>query len=262
MSKIESDEADMKTLKSNSIQLALTIGLLGLIAAACGKKDADKIGEAQSCLDGATAATALACTEKIDGLESAAAYVIRCQAMFIAEGFDSPERLNRAYQQMSTSGTGSAGANSSIAAMTALAFVNGVDATANQTNANKALEHCKKSESKGLILLSGIANMATNMISLATLASQCTIADPEHPTSAEMTCALGAAEGNVVAETAVGEAAAAAYNANCAAGQTSNQQFCTQFQEAVTASGGTTNSAELGAALIASYCATADPACP
>jgi hypothetical protein len=196
----------------------LTLGLLvsTTLVISCAKTDADKVGEAQACLDSATAATASLCMEKIEGLETTQSYVVRCAATFIMEGFDQPSRLTTAYGNMTNTG----GASASIAVMNVLAFASGV--TASNTN----MAYCAKSGSKGLILLSGIANMATN---IQAIGGACTTIDA--------TC-LSTAQNNTATQAAVGAAASAAYTANCTSGQTSNTQFCTQFATASAASGG------------------------
>ena len=74
--------------------LAATATLLLLVS--CGPKDSDKIGDAQLCLDNATSSNVSDCVQKVDGLESPGAYVIRCSANFIQEGFFGSE-YNREY---------------------------------------------------------------------------------------------------------------------------------------------------------------------
>jgi hypothetical protein len=223
-------------------------GFLFLITACNKNSESDKLSEAQDCLDKATSSTVSQCMEKVSGIESAGAYLIRCSALFIADGFDDPTRLTSAFNNMTNTGTGTSGTDASLQVMGALAFKNGSSATVNQTNANLALNYCEKSGSKGLILLSGIASMATNMLALASCGT-------------DINCALSNAQSNTTTQAAVGAAAIAAYTANCTAGQTSNQQFCNQFSSAVTSAGGTSNSTAVGAALIQQYCATKTGGC-
>ena len=221
-------------MKTSRHTLYLAAGILALVATSCGKKDADKIGEAQACLDSATAATATACMEKVSGLESTQAYVIRCAATFIAESFDTPTKITSAYNNMNGTGSGASDASSSLTAMSALTFSTTTAADAN-------LAYCNKSASKGLMMLSGIANMATHLKSFAS----CT-------TNFDATCLTNATNDSAT-QAAVGAAAAAAYTSSCAGTQTTNAQFCTQFSTAVTAAGGTSNSSCLGKQLLAQY---------
>ncbi len=227
----------------------IQICFLSFVLVSCNKNsEADKLSQAQDCLDTATASTVSQCMEKVTGLESSGAYLIRCAAMFIADGFDDTTRLTAAFSNMTNTGTGSSGTDASLSVMSALSFKNGGSASANQTNASLALSYCEKSGSKGLILLSGIASMGTSMISLASCGT-------------DISCAIADAKTNTATQAAVGTAAVAAYEANCGAGQTSNQQFCNQFSEAVTAAGGTSNSTEVGKKLIEQYCATKTGGC-
>lgn len=222
---------------------------LSLLFVSCNKNsDSDKLSEAQACLDQATASTASQCMDKVAGLDSAGAYLIRCSAMFIADGFDDTTRLTSAFNNMSNTGSNASAVDGSLQVMSALAFINGGSPSANQTNANLALSYCEKSGSKGLILLSGISSMATNMLALASCGT-------------DISCALSNAQSNPVTQAAVGAAAIAAYTANCTGSEKSNQQFCNQFSDAVTAAGGTSNATSVGSALISQYCATKTGGC-
>lgn len=239
-------------VKNTSLLILGSVVLSTLLA--CGKKDADKIGDAQTCLDTSSRTTVSQCIEKVAGLESAQSYVIRCAATFIQEGFDDPTRLSNAYKNMTNTGTATAGTDATLAVLSVMSFTSGSGAAANQALSDTNFAYCAKSGSKGLILLSGISQMATSMLALAQIASACSATD--------INCALNYAKNNTAAQAAVGAAAAAAYTSNCSGGQTSNQQFCNQFQAAVTATpGGTSNTTALGQTLLGQYCSTASH-CP
>lgn len=222
----------------NFIRIFTVVSLLA--ANACGRKDIDKIGEAQNCLDTSTRSTVSQCVEKVSGIESSGAYVIRCAATFIQDGFDDPTRLANALGNMTNSTTGSSGASASVAVMSVLAFTGGATSAQNSANAQTALAYCAKSASKGLILLSSIASIATTAVYLGS--------------STDMTTALTNAKDDPTAQGLVGDAAISAYTSNCTGTTvTSNAQFCNQFSTIVTNAGGTSSSACVGKQLMYYY---------
>src|SRR5262245_51594471 len=89
-----------------------TLFIMGslLLFTGCSKEtDADKIADAQACLDTATAAEAATCVAKVDGLESPAAYLIRCAGKFVKEGYNDSTKLAAAMSNTSGTDTGSDG---------------------------------------------------------------------------------------------------------------------------------------------------------
>jgi hypothetical protein len=77
---------------------AIALMSIGLIQ--CAEKDADKVGDAQICLnEGRSPST---CMAKVAGLETPAAYSIRCASMFIAERFTDPQKYIDAFAQLNS----------------------------------------------------------------------------------------------------------------------------------------------------------------
>ncbi len=208
------------------------IVLAALSAISCAKKDQDKIGEAQSCLNTSSRSNVSQCVDKVSGLESSSSYVIRCAAAFIQEGFDDAARLSTAISNMGSSSSGTSAISSSVTAMGLLAFTSNSDSNTNLTNSITAQNYCNKSGSKGLILLSSIANFATTVLF--------------YSSSTSVTSGLATAKDNTTAQALVGSAVLAAYNSNCTGTTTSNQQFCTQFTSIVSTSGSNTSAACIG----------------
>lgn len=227
----------------------LLISSIVALTAGCSRKDQDKIGDAQTCLDTATRATVATCVEKVNGLESSQAYLIRCAAKFIEEGFDDASRLSSAYQQMTNSGTGGSGIQASQAVMSVLAFKSAATTAANSANATLAQNYCNLSTSKGLILLASIASMSTKVLALTS--------QPSCSGGVTQQCiqdSMAAAASDPAAQAAIGQATVDAYNSNCSGGQQSNAQFCNQFQEVVNQTpGGTSNSACIGKKMMEYY---------
>jgi hypothetical protein len=209
----------------------VTISLIALALISCAKKDSDKIGDAQACLDTSTRANVSQCVEKVSGIETSGAYVIRCAAAFIQEGFDDATRLSTAISNMGSS-TGASAINSSISAMGTLAFTSGSTSAINSANAQAAQSYCSKSGSKGLILLASISSFATTVLTYGSTTS--------------ITTGLSTAKDNADAQALVGSAVLAAYSSNCTGTVASNQQFCTQFTSVVSNSGSNTSSTCIG----------------
>lgn len=216
-----------------AVRLILTVCFSTLLLTACSEKEADLIADAQSCLDTATAATAASCVAKVDGIESKGAYLIRCVGKFVEEGFNDPQRIKSAMEQIDGGGE----ATESLAMMTVMAFKSSATKSVNETNATAAFNHCNRGASKGLILLSSLARTATTVASLAA-----SVPNPQNMTPAELDAAMNEVKNNPAAQEAVGQAAVAVYNTSCVnnSGETTGN-FCTQFQAAIDANGGSTN---------------------
>jgi len=213
-----------------------------LILVACGgATDADKIAEAQNCLDVALASEAEACVSKVDGIESEGAYLIRCAGKFVKEGFNDPDKLAGAMSSIA----GDTGASGSTAMMAALAFTAESTTALNSTSAQVALTYCTRANSKGLVLLSGLAQSATV---LADLGADTNLTGPELQTL------MGTLQGNPAAQAAVGTAVAAIYSSSCSGSSTTTGAYCEQFESVVaTLPGGVTDTAALGQQIMICY---------
>jgi hypothetical protein len=235
-------------MKQNSIFTVLVGGLLFL--SACGKEtDTDKIAEAQTCLDTATAATAATCVEKVDGLYSQGAYLIRCAGKFVVEGYNDSTKLATAMNQIS----GNTGSSGSTAMMAALAFTAEATTALNSTSAQQAFEYCTLAKSKGLILLSGLAQTSSVLADLA---------GDTNLTGAELQALMGTQQNNPVAQAAVGSAVAAMYTTNCTNSQSTTGAYCEQFESALAnVPGGITDTTELGKQIMICYNAPATAGC-
>ncbi len=244
---------------SKILYSSLLVGFL-FLAAGCNKEtDADKIADAQSCLDRATAPEAAACVSKVDGLESEGAYLIRCAGKFVKEGFNNATKLSGALANIS--GDNNGGATGSLAMMSALTFTTESTPALNAASSDEAAEFCTKSKSKGLIFLAGLTKIATSMWSVAEALSLTGSGTP--PTAAELATLMTNLAGNTEAQTAVGSAVVAIYDSSC---NTSNVSapgnYCQQFRSAVTTvSGGTDNPAGIGQQLMLCYTTPTAPGC-
>lgn len=226
-------------------KLILLLAAISLSLSGCQETEQDKIADAQSCLDESSSSTAQACVDMVSGIESKGAYLIRCSAMFIREGFMDASRLSDAMDAIENDG----GANGSTAMMTVLSFRNlGVTPAENEAAANLAVSYCDQAGSKGLLMLASISAIATTSAALA---------GTTNPSQAQIDAALTAISSGAqpAQAAAVGSAAEAAYEANCAGDGGSFGQFCDQFQSVVDAMPPGYTSEDLGEKLAQCYTA-------
>ena len=189
-----------------------------------GKKDADKVAEAQVCLNSSTQSTAADCVSKVDGLDSPGANAIRCSAIFIQQGFSNPETV-ASIANTAKNGTGS---SSTAAIMGAFAFRALSTPIANYNQSQQALTYCSNAGSKGLAFLATTAGLATTANYLTTITAGCT---STNDVTAALNCLKGA--NNASADSAVGTVVLSAYTVNCVGTQSgANQEFCSQFTTA------------------------------
>jgi len=209
--------------KKAALLLALSLSSSMLIS--CSEKDADKVGEAQLCLDKATQGTANTCMEKIASIDTPAANLLRCSANFIDEGFTQPSRFKSAFDALSTNSS-----SNTQAFMSVLAFSSKSSSADNQTYADQTYSYCSKSEAKGFMLLGSMAEAATTLSVLAGSFTSGT-----QPSSTDITNAINAAlgGGNPAAVTAIGAAVTTTYAASCQTGQQANTTLCDQFNTAL-----------------------------
>jgi hypothetical protein len=218
-------------LRKNFV-IGLSIMSLGL--SGCQETDADKIGDAQLCIDSATAATVNSCLSKIEGIDSQAANVLRCSAGFIEEGFDQADRLINSLEQLDSGGEGTSGL------MSLIAFKSKSGGVLNKAFAKATSEYCQKSGQKGLSLLGTLAMSATTLAALVDGAlSSISTVDPAD-IRAEITNLLNDAAGNDPTALAtvndIGAAVSATYKIACT-GSSSTSDMCKDIVEAIDTNG-------------------------
>jgi hypothetical protein len=213
----------------------------------CGKKDADKIGEAQLCLDKATQATAAECKAMVDGIEKSGAYAIRCSANFITEGFTQPARFKQAFDAFDNNST-----NNTEAFMSVMTFKSQTTIDENVTFANETFEYCNKTGSKGLMLLGTMASTSTTLSKVAnTLTGGSSGTTPD---ATQINQALNDLKNgnNPAAVQAIGTVVSSTYAASCQSGSGANQSICEQLNEALEGID-LSDPAAVGAAVVAKW---------
>lgn len=201
----------------------LCLALPFLLFSGCkSNSDADKIATAQRCLDSASPTTAMSCVDSISDLTSSGAYLLKCAAQFIRQGFSDPATLAQAIGQMQSSNPG---AGTTAAAIDIFSFTTEGSASANTTLANSTYGNCSKSNSGGMILFSFMSTTAT--------------AARECQSGGSMSSALTCLKGNGgIDKSTMGTALLDSYNQNCTAGKNFDPTLCAQMSAAITASDG------------------------
>lgn len=149
-------------------RIGIITGMLAslFIFSGCGDKQETDLFKAQACINTATAATVNSCLVQIEGDNSERAWVMRCSAAFISQGIDE-DAIVAAMENIDGE---EAGQDPTTPAMAALAM----DAPATST---AALTTCTATNSKSLIAIANMANLATVMKSLLGLADGFTSGD-------------------------------------------------------------------------------------
>lgn len=240
----------------NTQKYILSLLVLVLVNCKQSATNADKILDAQTCLDTSSAAGATECVAKVDGIDSQAADLIRCSGKFVGEGFNDSSKLSAALANISTSGSGATGSTAMIAA---LAFTSKATESANSTSAQEAFTYCTKAKAKGLILLAGLSQTATV---IGQLSATIDLSNPSSITGANLQTAMGTLASDPTAQAAVGNAVVSMYNANCTGTNTTTGNFCQQFSSSIgVVSGGTSNPSGVGAQIMTCYSNPAAAGC-
>lgn len=248
--RIAQDESSMEEpMKKKILSIVLILIIVPLFfffISSCGPKDIDKVGDAQACLNSATSATASSCMSKVDGLETTAAYNIRCAAMFIQEGFTSPTKFTNALNSLN----GTTGTSSFMGLIT---FSSQGTIASDDANAATAFDYCYKSGGKGATLISAFGYMATSLYK----AMSCT---PTTPTAtgydlagtgclgdttpitgkvSQFVIKIGTGDSSALSFLdSLGAVVLATKNVSCSSTTSTNEQLCTTLKNSVTAGNG------------------------
>jgi hypothetical protein len=204
--------------------------LMSLTLISCGKEtDADKIADAQACLDKATAANASACVAKVEGINSKGANLIRCVGTFVKQNLGTPSALAQIFTALDDNGGG--GRNATIGIMDAITFkTNSGSAIPNSqdlSDSQYAASICNESNSPGLGMLSTLTVTATTVSSIGLGSINNTTLE---------NCATDDCSPQQLA--AIGSAVQLAYQSNCMNGGSSLGDVCTQLDSVIQNAGG------------------------
>lgn len=137
------------------------IASLLVLTTGCEKEEDRKVFAAQECLDSArTESDADRCISLVDGMVSEKAYLIRCSAHFIAQGFTG-QRAATAFQALKDNSA--SGADPMQVAMAYMVF----SKNTGQHSADNAITNCQASGVTSMVRLATLAKLATVTAQLA-----------------------------------------------------------------------------------------------
>lgn len=229
-----------------------------------GEKDADKIGDAQFCidkLDGATSTTADIdeCLAKIEGITSAGAEGIRCAAGFIRERFT----IQRFSEATSMLNSGTSGTN--MQNMLGLMSFTSTGAVATDlANASSTFDSCLASGGKGSVMLSSFSYITLGLMNFYVSETACTdgpVTDGAtgllwydlgdcltQPAAIAASVELGdittVNTNAITAQSGIGSVLVSMYRVSCS-GTGANRDLCNNLKTAIDAAGGIENTREI-----------------
>ena len=161
-------------MKNYQIGIAIFSFVTASFLFSCQKSSTNDLHDVQLCLNGATAATAMGCVDKISGDTSAIAYSLRCSAIFISQGFGTAVSFINALDNLNGSGGASncTSCSSTVTTIAALKFDSaGVsDNTQRQANidaATEAFAQCSHADAKIYTQIASLFQLGTMTSMLA-----------------------------------------------------------------------------------------------
>jgi hypothetical protein len=150
-------------------RFGVSVTLVFIVSAAllggCKETDTDKFADAQNCVDNysRTGSGDLdKCESYVDGMNSAAAYGIRCTTGFMKEGFTDQSFLD-AFSSLQTVNTSTVASFLGLVTFKAAGSGNTTNVTANYTAAHDVYGYCVESQAKGSTIIATFTYL-TNLL--------------------------------------------------------------------------------------------------
>lgn len=211
----------------------------------CAKSDKNDLKEAQLCLNSSAPSAARACINKISGIQTAQANKLRCAAIFISEGYNTPASFIAALDQLNgTSGGCAGGCSPTIGAISALTFKNAnnlsaTDRTRSEAVANEAFGYCSQADTNIYMQIASLFKIGTFTANIAYQTN-----GGATPTPDQIKTAIAS-----LPDTDMGALATQTYGATCqdtTNASDSTKKYCAELGAAVNGGG---TQAEIGACL-------------
>lgn len=241
-----------------TILRCLFVTLTSTLFFGCGSEtEVDKIGDAQQCLNSATATTAMNCVTKVEGLTSTGAYNIRCGAAFVREGFANPTKYTNAFGNLNN-GQGTA------IFMGLISFSSAGNITTDAANASTTFSDCYKAAAKGKSLISAFGYFSTALLKYFAGTGQASCQSPTNgsynlkkclddvaaaagggdATALDYLAKIASTDSNVTPDSSpagqlqasLGSVIISAYNISCS-GAGANKELCGTLQRSISAGG-------------------------
>lgn len=244
--------SQFKAITHVYIKSALALAAVSLLVTGCAKEnDEDRqIAAGVACLDSAkTSSDADVCLAKVAGNSSAQAYMVRCSANLIAQGFTG-SRIASAFQKLKDTPSGAS--NQSAQMMSYFVFK-----SITNHSAADAVTNCTASGSKGLITLANTAKVATVAVQAMNAGGIPANLDPSNPSSfdpAALQSTLSNLYNNASSHTddvaSIGAAVVSLQSSACGAGSSlSTQDVCKRINTAIS-SAASSSSFDVGYAIL------------
>lgn len=228
-------------LQKYLILLIVSLTSLFLISCQNAASSKDALKDVQLCLNTSTPATARSCLAAITSDVSAAAYKLRCAAIFIAEGYNTPAAFTGAFDQINTAGNCTTGCSSTVNVINSLNFHSGTnlntDTAARQRNLDVASEAFLNCSQSGAAIYTQISSI----FKIGTLASMAYYAFPGNsaiPTQDQIKTYIASVDPGTL-----GTIATATYASTCqntATATSATVKLCSELGTAVSSSGSIT----------------------
>ncbi|MBY0554406.1 hypothetical protein K2P97_07750 [bacterium] len=217
-------------MKNYKLLIALTATLASTTLFSCAKTDTDALQSAQACLNNAAPSAAEACVSGISSNSSAFASSLRCSAIFISQGYNTPSSFLNAIDAINSPETCSGGTcSSTVNALVSFNFTTNLAAT-------QAFNECSASGVKFYTQLSSLFKIGTEAKILSGFAN---------PTAQQIADAIG-----TISDTTMGQIVTTTYSSVCTdltSASDATKKYCAELKAAIEAPTSTT--AGIGACL-------------
>lgn len=207
----------------------MTAALASTTLFSCAKSDTDALQNAQLCLNKATPGTAEACVTGIASNTTAFASSLRCSAIFISQGYNTPSSFLNAIDAINSPETCTGTCSSTINALTTFHF-------SSSTAATQAFSECSASGVKFYTQLSSLFKIGTEAQ---------IIAGVTNPTADQIQTAIA-----TIPDATMGQIVITTYNSTCTdltSASDSTKKYCAELKTAIEAP--TATQAGIGACL-------------
>jgi hypothetical protein len=213
----------------HKIALALAAALSVSFFSSCQKTQTDELQNAQLCLNTATPAEAQACVTSIASDNTAYASSLRCSAIFISQGYNTPASFLNAIDAINSPETCTGTCSSTVNALTTFHFSTNLLAT-------QAFTECSASGVKFYTQLSSLFKIGTAAFVIAGVGT---------PTADQIQTAIA-----TIPDADVGQVVITTYNSVCtdvSSASDATKKYCAELKLAIEAPTATT--AGIGACL-------------
>lgn len=229
-------------------QIALLV-VLATLSLSCSEKVADKVGDAQKCLDDYTSkgiGTLDQCEAKIVGVTTPAAYNIRCAAGYLREGFVTQTFID-AFDEISTVSAGNVVNFLDRMTFDSEGTIAQGPVESNYANVQTVYSHCAKSFGKGATILATFSYLVNSLYNYECNSGggTCKVNDTTLLASTLASVILDGTARATTYKSDLGSIVVSTHQVSCSASE-ANETLCEFLDRAITNAGGPDNTAAVG----------------